>query len=148
MKSIYRLGAGALLALAAVRPSSAGDTLLIHGHIYTGNAAAPWGSALSVSGARIEIIGTDAAVLKHRGVHSRVIDLRGRTVIPGIVAYLIPGLLIIAGALAATGSARQLTSVEESGSPAVKPRPSSLRFDRATRDSKLDANHPIPRLRH
>ena len=85
MKSIYQLGAGALLALAAAGPSTAGDTLLIHGHIYTGNAAAPWASALSVSGARIEAVGTDAAVLGHRGVRSRVIDLRGRTVIPGIV---------------------------------------------------------------
>ncbi len=75
----------ALIALGAGGPSLAGDTLFIHGHIYTGNAAAPWASALSIKGSRIEAVGTDAAVLKHRGGRSRVIDLHGQTVIPGIV---------------------------------------------------------------
>jgi predicted amidohydrolase YtcJ len=63
----------------------AGDTLLIHGHFYTGNPKAPWASALSVSGTHIEAVGTDAAVLAHRGSRSQVIDLHGQTVIPGIV---------------------------------------------------------------
>ena len=88
MKSIRQLRVCAFMvftALAAARLAIAGDTLLVHGHIYTGNAAAPWASALSVSGARIEAIGTDAAVLKHRGARTHVIDLRGQTVIPGIV---------------------------------------------------------------
>ena len=88
MKSIRQLRVCAFTvftAFAAARPAIAGDTLLVHGHIYTGNAAAPWASALSVSGARIEAIGTDAAVLKHRGARTHVIDLRGQTVIPGIV---------------------------------------------------------------
>lgn len=88
MKSIRQLRVCAFMvftAFAAARPAIAGDTLLVHGHIYTGNAAAPWASALSVSGARIEAIGTDAAVLKHRGARTHVIDLRGQTVIPGIV---------------------------------------------------------------
>jgi predicted amidohydrolase YtcJ len=74
-----------LIALVWQNSALAGDTLLIHGHIYTGNPRAPWASALSVSGARIEAIGTDAAVLKHRGSHAQVIDLHGETVIPGIV---------------------------------------------------------------
>jgi predicted amidohydrolase YtcJ len=63
----------------------AGDTLLIHGHIYTGNPQVPWVSALSVNGTRIEAVGTDEAVLAHRGSGARVIDLHGQTVIPGIV---------------------------------------------------------------
>jgi predicted amidohydrolase YtcJ len=62
----------------------ADDTVLIHGHIYTGNAGVPWVTALAVKGARIEAVGSDAAVLKHRG-HAQVIDLHGQTVIPGIV---------------------------------------------------------------
>ncbi len=63
----------------------AADTLLVHGHIYTGNGAAPWATALAVTGTRIEAVGSDAAVLKHRGSKTQVIDLHGRTVIPGIV---------------------------------------------------------------
>ncbi len=62
----------------------AGDTLLIHGHIYTGNPHAPWVTALAVEGDHIQAVGADAAVLKHRG-HAQVIDLHGQTVIPGIV---------------------------------------------------------------
>jgi predicted amidohydrolase YtcJ len=83
---IRLMAAGAILAaLSWQEPAHAGDTLLIHGHIYTGDPKAPWASALSVSGARIEAVGTDAAVMKHRGSRTQVIDLHGQTVIPGIV---------------------------------------------------------------
>jgi hypothetical protein len=78
------IGACALLGTWACQAAPAGDTVLVHGHIYTGNAAAPWASAIAVKGARIEAVGTDARILKQRG-QARVIDLHGRTVIPGIV---------------------------------------------------------------
>jgi predicted amidohydrolase YtcJ len=74
-----------LIALSWQSPALAGDTLFIHGHIYTGNPQAPWATALAVDGVRIEAVGSEAAVLKHRGSRARVIDLRGQTVIPGIV---------------------------------------------------------------
>jgi predicted amidohydrolase YtcJ len=74
-----------LVALSWQSPALADDTLFIHGHIYTGNPQAPWATALAVNGARIEAVGSDAAVLKHRGSRARVIDLHGQTVIPGIV---------------------------------------------------------------
>jgi predicted amidohydrolase YtcJ len=61
------------------------DLLLLHGHIYTGAAQAPWAEALSVTGGRIDAIGSDAALAARRDSANRVIDLRGRTVIPGIV---------------------------------------------------------------
>jgi predicted amidohydrolase YtcJ len=73
------------MALSWQGRALAGDVLLLHGHIYTGNPRGEWASALSIAGSRIEAVGTDAAVLKHRGAHSRVIDLHGQTVIPGIV---------------------------------------------------------------
>lgn len=73
------------LALGPQAEALAADTLFIHGHIYTGNPQAPWSAALAVSGSRIEAVGTDAAVLKLRGGRSRVIDLKGKTVIPGVV---------------------------------------------------------------
>ncbi|MGD0503609.1 MAG: amidohydrolase [Steroidobacteraceae bacterium] len=78
--------AGAFL-LGCVRLSAAfaGDTLLIHGHIYTGDARAPWASAIAVQDARIAAVGSDADILKHRNARARVVDLHGQTVIPGIV---------------------------------------------------------------
>jgi predicted amidohydrolase YtcJ len=72
-------------ALGGPAAAFAADTLLIHGHIYTGNSEAPWATALAVSGTRIEAVGSDAAIQKHRGGHAKVIDLHGQTVIPGVV---------------------------------------------------------------
>ena len=72
-------------AAAAQAPASASDLLLLHGHIYTGAPQSPWAEALSVTGSRIDAVGTDAQVSARRGPSSRVIDLHGRTVIPGIV---------------------------------------------------------------
>jgi predicted amidohydrolase YtcJ len=65
--------------------ANASDMLLVHGHIYTGNPAAPWATALAIKDTRIEAIGADAAIQRRRGAHVRVIDLHGQTVIPGIV---------------------------------------------------------------
>jgi len=63
---------------------SAADTILIHGHIYTGNPNAPWAQALAITGTHIEVIGTDQEILSRRNAKTEVIDLHGQTVIPGI----------------------------------------------------------------
>jgi len=62
----------------------ASDTILVHGHIYTGNPKAPWVQALAISGTRIEAVGTDQEILAHVQPQTKVIDLVGQTVIPGI----------------------------------------------------------------
>ena len=62
----------------------ASDTLLIHGHIYTGNRNAPWAQALAITGTRIEVVGSDQEIVKRQQPNTRVIDLHGQTVIPGI----------------------------------------------------------------
>jgi len=59
------------------------DTVLIHGHIYTGNPKAPWVQALATSGSRIDAVGTDGEILSRRSPKTEVIDLQGRTVVPG-----------------------------------------------------------------
>jgi len=76
----------ALLAggmLPGMAPAS--DLVLVHGHIYTGRADAPWAQALGVTGSRIDAVGSDAAVMGGANPSTRVLDLHGRTVIPGIV---------------------------------------------------------------
>jgi hypothetical protein len=87
-RSKIKRGIGAcafLMGCAWLSTVFAEDTLLIHGHIYTGNARAPWASAIAVKDARIEAVGSDADILEHRGGRARVVDLHGQTVIPGIV---------------------------------------------------------------
>jgi predicted amidohydrolase YtcJ len=74
-----------VVAAAPQAMASTSDLLLLHGHIYTGAPKSPWAEALAVTGSRIDAVGTDAQLSARRGPSSRVIDLHGRTVIPGIV---------------------------------------------------------------
>jgi predicted amidohydrolase YtcJ len=79
-------GFGVVLLAALFAPVAlvASDTLLIHGHIYTGNSKAPWAQALAVTGTKIDAVGTDQEILARKQPKTEVIDLHGRTVIPGI----------------------------------------------------------------
>jgi len=89
-----------LILLFSQARTLAAETLLIHAHIYTGNPKTPWAAALAVSGARIEAIGSNAAILKLRRGHVEVIDLHGQTVIPGIVdshAHMLYGAYALHG---------------------------------------------------
>ena len=61
----------------------ASDTVLVHGHIYTGNPKAPWAQALAITGTRIDAVGTDQEILSRKSAKTEVIDLQGRTVVPG-----------------------------------------------------------------
>lgn len=61
----------------------ASDTILIHGHIYTGNPKAPWAEALAITGGRIDAVGADQDILSRKQAKTEVIDLQGRTVVPG-----------------------------------------------------------------
>jgi predicted amidohydrolase YtcJ len=74
-----------MLAFGWVAGARASDTLLVHGHIYTGYARVPWAAALAIKDASIEAVGSDAEILARRSHHARIIDLHGQTVIPGIV---------------------------------------------------------------
>jgi predicted amidohydrolase YtcJ len=75
-----------VVLVASWAPSAlrASDTLLVHGHIYTGNSKAPWAEAIAVTGPRIDAVGTDQEILARKQAKTEVIDLHGRIVIPGI----------------------------------------------------------------
>ena len=75
-----------LATLALTCPVAWGsDLLLIHGHVYTGNPNQPWAQAIAITGTRIDATGSDDDVLRRKQSKSKVIDLAGRTVIPGII---------------------------------------------------------------
>lgn len=75
-----------IFVVAVLLPSvvCASDIILIHGHIYTGNPKMPWAQAVAITGTKIEAIGSDAEILAKGPSRAQVIDLHGRTVIPGI----------------------------------------------------------------
>ena len=74
-----------VVALCLQSVASASELVLIHGHIYTAVPGHEWADALSVTGTHIDAVGKERDVLKRRTRRTRVIDLQGRTVIPGIV---------------------------------------------------------------
>ncbi len=76
-----------LLSFAVLAPLCAAvpaDLLLINGNVYTGNAAAPRAEAIAVSGGRIVFVGSNAGAQKFRAAAKRVVDLGGKTLLPGL----------------------------------------------------------------
>ncbi len=63
--------------------TSAADLVLRGGAVHTVNRAQPNAEAVAVRGGRIVAVGTDRDVARHVGPRTRVVELRGRTVLPG-----------------------------------------------------------------
>src|ERR1700678_877877 len=81
-----RLRAHWLATLVLICPALwASDLLVLHGHIYTGNPKQPWAQAIAISAQRIDALGSDEEILRRKERNTKVIDLAGRTVIPGII---------------------------------------------------------------
>ncbi len=62
----------------------AADLILLNGKILTMDNRNPVTSSIVIVGDKIQYTGDDAGSLKFRDKHSKVIDLKGRTVIPGL----------------------------------------------------------------
>ncbi|HMF87039.1 MAG TPA: amidohydrolase family protein [Gemmatimonadaceae bacterium] len=82
LPTYFALAALAPVALGAQMPA---DLVLVNGKIYTVDKARPTVSALAVQGGRILFAGSDAEARRLGNTSTAVIDLGGRTVIPGII---------------------------------------------------------------
>ena len=71
-------------AACATAPQQQPDLLLSGGRVFTGDDARPWAEAVAVRGDRITAVGSNAELGLLAGPATRVIDLAGRLVIPGI----------------------------------------------------------------
>lgn len=72
------------LAPAVLAAQSSADLVLTNGRIYTVDDAHPQATALAVRGGRVLFVGSDVEAKALVGGSTRVIDLHGSTVIPGI----------------------------------------------------------------
>jgi predicted amidohydrolase YtcJ len=72
------------IALAAQSRAEPADLLFTNGRIVTLDNRSRIASALAVRGDRIVAVGEERAVLEHKGDQTKMIDLAGRTVIPGL----------------------------------------------------------------
>ncbi len=78
----------ALVILAPVSLAAqqrAADLLLTNGRVYTVDQVRPQATAIAVSGGRITFVGSDTEARALTGSGTRVVDLGGRTVIPGFI---------------------------------------------------------------
>ena len=71
----------------AAQPGAAprADLIVTNARIYTVDETRPVVQALAVRGARVQFVGDARGALALRGPNTRVVDLGGRTVIPGMV---------------------------------------------------------------
>lgn len=77
------------------------DAIYTGGEIVTVNDVAPTAEALAVKSGRILAVGTKAAVLKTQGTSTRMIDLGGKTLLPGFLdghSHFISALNVVAQA--------------------------------------------------
>jgi predicted amidohydrolase YtcJ len=76
-----------VLALIIIRPQAQtqpADTILINGHVITVDARFSIAQAVAITGGKFTAVGTSANIRKLAGPSTAVIDLKGRTVIPGL----------------------------------------------------------------
>lgn len=76
---------GALTIMAAIALQGPADLVLVSAKIWTGVPSGPEAQALAVEGSRIVAIGSDADILALKGPKTRVLDARGRRVVPGFI---------------------------------------------------------------
>ena len=85
MKLIALVASLLLLTFFAPAPQRAepADIVFKNGNVYTANDNAPRAQAIAVKEDRIVFVGTNAAAQKFVGPNTRVVDLKGNTVLPG-----------------------------------------------------------------
>ena len=70
--------------MAAIKKTDFADTILHNGRIYTVDPSNPWAQAIAIREGKIAAVGTDGEVNALIGSDTRVIDLKGKMVMPGI----------------------------------------------------------------
>jgi predicted amidohydrolase YtcJ len=70
-------------APAPQRAESPADIVFKNGNVYTANDKSPRAQAVAVKADKIVFVGTNAAAQRFVGPNTRVVDLKGSTVLPG-----------------------------------------------------------------
>src|SRR6185295_12396536 len=83
MKVILLVASLLLSTLVVPAPQSSADIVFKNGNIYTANDKSPQAQAIAVKGDKIVFVGTNEAAQKFIGTNTRVVDLKGNTVLPG-----------------------------------------------------------------
>jgi predicted amidohydrolase YtcJ len=82
-RAVLALAAAGLLSTQALAENA--DTILRNGKIYTVDKSFSAVQAVAIKAGRFVAVGDDASVMKEAGAQTQVIDLGGRTVVPGLI---------------------------------------------------------------
>src|SRR5262245_65765729 len=74
-----------LIVSLAGQAAETADIILVGGKIVTVDDRFTIGQAVAIKGQRISAVGSNAEIRKHTGAGTRVIELKGATVIPGLI---------------------------------------------------------------
>lgn len=90
IRSFVFLAFGLLLGACSPRDGDVADLpkadlLLINGKVYTANTVVPWAEAIAVKGGSVLFVGNNENAGKYRGESTRIIDLRGKMAMPGLI---------------------------------------------------------------
>ncbi len=83
-RAVLAVAATVMLSLWQIA-ASAPDLLLVNGKIVTVDDQFSIKQALAIDGPKIVAVGSDAAITALAGPQTRIVDLKGRTVIPGLI---------------------------------------------------------------
>ena len=72
-----------LSLMPAPQRAESADIVFKNGNVYTANDKTPKAQAIAVKADKIVFVGTNAAAQKFVGPSTRVVDLKGSTVLPG-----------------------------------------------------------------
>ncbi len=84
LRSVVRLFIVGLLLAAVSGAAEPPDLIVHHGKIVTVDAKFSMAEAMAVKGDRIQAVGSNDEMLKLAGPQTNLVDLKGRTVIPGL----------------------------------------------------------------
>lgn len=73
-----------MVLLLSIPKLHASDVLLVHGRVYTAASDGTWAQALALTGDHIDAVGSDAKIMGMKTAATKVIDLKGKMVIPGV----------------------------------------------------------------
>ncbi len=74
-----------LVSCGSVPTQESADAIYTNGVIYTADGAFSTAEAIAIRGGRILAVGRTADLLKHRGDATKVVDLAGACVVPGLI---------------------------------------------------------------
>src|SRR5262245_7024570 len=78
------LGASRMQKNAGIESDGQADLIVLNGRLATQDERRSFASAAAIKDGRFIAVGSEQDVLAHRGGNSKVIDLKGKTVIPGL----------------------------------------------------------------